>query len=220
MENAATIWAELHRAAAPPVDLRYMVTKMTAGFVLVGGRSSRMGRDKALLPWNSRPMVEEIAEGVAAAAGSVALVGEPERYGNLDFERIADLRCAMGPLAGIEAALASGRAELNLIIACDMPSVETCWLVRLLQMAESSASQCVATCHSSMIHPLCAVYRSNCLAKVRSALDARRLKTQELLRELDTINIESGGTIWNVNTPEEWSVWQTLKTHNCTTPSS
>jgi molybdenum cofactor guanylyltransferase len=209
MEDAATIWAELHRAAAPPVDVCYMVTKITAGFVLVGGRSSRMGRDKALLPWNARPMVEEIAERVAAAAGSVALVGAPERYANLDFERIADLRCAMGPLAGIEAALASGRAELNLIIACDMPNVETSWLVRLLQTAESSGSECVATCEPSMIHPLCAVYHSNCLARVRSALDARRLKAQELLRELDTITIESGETIWNVNTPEELEAWQT-----------
>src|SRR4051794_11037884 len=102
-----------------------------AGFVLVGGHSSRMGCDKALLPLKSGLLIQEVTAKVTAAAGTVALVGEPERYRDLGLDCLPDLRSGMGPLAGIEAALESGRGELNLIVACDMPSLDTDWLCRL-----------------------------------------------------------------------------------------
>ena len=198
-----TAWGRARTAGFPAV------TRMAAGFVLVGGRSSRMGRDKALLPGRSRSMVEELAARVKKSAGSVALVGEPQRYSGLPIECIADLRPGLGPLGGIEAALASARAELNLVVACDMPDVETSWLVRLLEEAESSGTLCVASRDAGgALHPLCAVYHRDSLAKIQSALDAGRLRTQEVLWELEPVVLESDRTFWNVNTPEEWEAWQ------------
>ena len=139
-----------------------------AGFVLVGGRSSRMGRDKALLPLSSRLLIEDIAAKVAAATGSVALIGAPERYKHVGLECLPDLRPGMGPLAGIETALLSGRGELNLIVACDMPSLEADWLYRLMREARETDAHCVTTRDGSgIVHPLCAVYRSGCLPVIR-----------------------------------------------------
>src|SRR5437762_8761701 len=87
----------------------YYFFMKAAGFVLVGGHSSRMGRDKALLPLDSGLLIEKLAAMVAAVVGTVALIGEPERYKHLGLECLPDLRPGMGPLAGIEAALESGR---------------------------------------------------------------------------------------------------------------
>ena len=87
-----------------------------------------MGRDKALLPLRSDPLVKRIASEVAEAAGSVALVGEPQRYRHLGFTCLPDLSPGAGPLGGIETALESGRGEWNLIVACDMPDLERNWL--------------------------------------------------------------------------------------------
>jgi molybdenum cofactor guanylyltransferase len=83
----------------------------SAGFVLVGGDSSRMGRDKALLPLKSGLLIDEVAGKVADACGTAALIGEPERYRHLGIDCLADLRPRMGPLAGIETALDSGAAS-------------------------------------------------------------------------------------------------------------
>lgn len=186
-----------------------LTNRTTAGFVLVGGRSSRMRRDKALLAWHSRPLVEYVAHQVAAAAGNVALVGNPKRYGDLGLDCFPDLRPGLGPLAGIETALETKRGELNLIVACDMPGLDTAWLVTLLETAQTSEVPCVATRETTgAIHPLCAVYRNSCLPKVRLALDARSLKLLDLLEDLPTITIETGKTISNINTPEEWTAWQ------------
>jgi molybdopterin-guanine dinucleotide biosynthesis protein A len=179
-----------------------------AGFVLVGGHSSRMGCDKALLPLKSGLLIQEVTAKVAAAAGTVALVGEPERYRDLGLDCLPDLRSGMGPLAGIEAALESGRGELNLIVACDMPSLDTDWLCRLLLKARESDALCVASRErSGSVHPLCAVYRSNCLPAVRKVLDAGRLRLLDLLSELGATTLEISTAVWNINTPQQWAAW-------------
>ena len=101
-----------------------------AGFVLVGGNSSRMGRDKAGLPLLGRTLVEHVAAAVAEAAGSVTLIGPPGRYSSLDFPIIADWRPGLGPLGGIHTALTHSPAVWNLIAACDLPQIsgeETEW---------------------------------------------------------------------------------------------
>ena len=180
-----------------------------AGFVLVGGHSSRMGRDKALLPLHSGLLIEHIAANVAAAAGTVALIGEPDRYMHLAVTCLPDLRPGMGPLAGIEAALESGRGELNLIVACDMPGLEADWLQRLVQEARDTDALCLVSRDASgMVHPLCAVYRSGCLPAVQRALDAGRLKLMDVVRELGASTFEISSHVWNVNTPLEWLAWE------------
>src|SRR5438270_4435707 len=96
---------------------------LTAGFVLTGGRSSRMGRDKALLPvGGSGPaggftMVERTAELVRAAADSVTLIGMPERYAHLALPVVADVVEDCGPIGGVLTALTVTQADSNLIVA-------------------------------------------------------------------------------------------------------
>jgi molybdenum cofactor guanylyltransferase len=180
-----------------------------AGFVLVGGRSARMGRDKALLRWDSHALVEEVAAKVRSVAGNVALVGPPERYRELGFECLPDVRSGLGPLAGIEAALASGRAELNLITACDMPGVEADWLRRLLWEAEETGARCVVTSDvEGQMQPLCGVYRSECLPAIRRALDEHRFRLQSVAGELQAVVLQSGRPLVNLNTPQDWMAWQ------------
>jgi molybdopterin-guanine dinucleotide biosynthesis protein A len=181
----------------------------TAGFVLVGGLSRRMGRDKALLTVESRYLVEDVAAKVCAAAGNVALVGRPGDYGSFGIECLPDLRPGLGPLGGIETALHSQRGEFNLILACDMPGIDVPFLSALLAEAERTGRLCVVTrdC-SGLIHPLCAVYRSGCQPHVRDALNAGRLKLHDLVRELDGSIFEIGTNLSNINTPQDWAAWQ------------
>jgi molybdenum cofactor guanylyltransferase len=180
-----------------------------AGFVLVGGRSLRMGCDKALLEWNAHPLVEEVAGKVRSVAGNVALVGPLERYGALGFDCVADLRPGLGPLAGIEAALASGRAEANLIVACDLPGIESVWLERLMREAEESGAKCVLIRDGDgVVQPLCGVYKSTCLPMIGRALDERRLRMQDLIEELQAGMVEIEEALANINTPEDWHAWR------------
>jgi molybdenum cofactor guanylyltransferase len=171
-----------------------------AGFVLVGGKSRRMGRDKALLPWNSGTLAQEIATRVSAAAGSATLVGDPKLYGSLGFPCIPDLRSGFGPLSGIEAALAAHLAERNLVLACDIPDVSIDHLQTLL----NTPGDCIITEDTAgQLHPLCAVYHSRCLDAVREALDHRRLKLLDLVHQLNPVSVRYPGVLPNINTLED-----------------
>ncbi|MBI1787643.1 MAG: molybdenum cofactor guanylyltransferase [Acidobacteria bacterium] len=182
-----------------------------AGFVLAGGRSSRMGVDKALLPYRGATLVEHVARAVAAAAGSVALVGSPERYGGLGFPVLADKRPGEGPLAGIETALTASAAHWNLIVACDMPELGSRFLASLLEAAESSGADClIPEGGSGMPEPLCAVYHLRCLPAVTQALDrgVRRVNEAILPLRVERRPIEQSQWFQNVNTPLEWTPYR------------
>jgi molybdenum cofactor guanylyltransferase len=177
-----------------------------AAFILTGGKSSRMGTDKALLPWNQTTVVEHLAGMAIEVAGSVTLVGEPHRYQHLGLHCIADLRPGLGPLSGLEAALTATEAAWNLILACDMPNVSSKMLERLFVCAsESNALAVLLRDQQSRVHPLCAVYHHDCLPPIQHALDHGHFRLINLAECLNPAYLDIDSTVYNINTPEELS---------------
>src|ERR1700728_3371496 len=95
-----------------------------AGWVLVGGRSRRMGANKALIEIGHQPLARRVAAEIGKLCGRVALVGDPGLYDGLGLPVIPDRFTGQGPLAGIEAALGNTTVEWNLVVACDMPALD------------------------------------------------------------------------------------------------
>lgn len=182
-----------------------------AGFVLTGGESSRMGRDKALLPAGSSVMVEAIANTLATVTGEVFLVGRPERYSGLAFECLPDLRPGLGPLSGLETALASRRAALNVVVACDLAGLRANWMTGLLQAVKPEVLCAAVVDRNGKLQPLCALYRAECLDVVTKAINEGRLRAIDLLAELKAVKVSIDDVILNLNTPEEFERWATSK---------
>jgi molybdopterin-guanine dinucleotide biosynthesis protein A len=166
-----------------------------------------MKQDKALLQWNGRTLAEHIALVVAEAAGSVTLIGPPERYSHLGYPVVPDLRPGLGPLSGIETALSLGLAEWNLIVACDLPQVSARVFTELLRVAESSHSRWVLPLSSDgRPEPLAAVWSISALPNVRSALARGVRKVTEAIPKAEVLlwPMPQSNIFENVNTPEEW----------------
>jgi molybdenum cofactor guanylyltransferase len=178
--------------------------------VLVGGRSSRMGRDKALLPFHGRPLAKGIALTVAQSAGTATLVGPPELYSSMGFPTISDLFPGEGPLGGILTALRHSNAEWNLIVACDMPQIGAALLVRLLDAARQSDSDALLPVTAEgRPQPLCAVYRRTCLAPFEMAFSEGTRKVTTALAAVRCLHLpmEEVSQFQNVNTPEDWAAY-------------
>ncbi|MGI8742931.1 MAG: molybdenum cofactor guanylyltransferase [Bryobacteraceae bacterium] len=188
-----------------------------AGFVLTGGISSRMGRDKALLPYGGRKLVDYIASQVLEAAGSASLIGSPVLYGHFGYPVYPDEIPQCGPLGGIYTALRLRRAEWNLIVACDLPNVRAADLRRILEASASAGDR--ADCVIPLAadggwQPLCAAYHSRCAPEVECALGRERFKMMDLLAKLKVVRCSGlrPELFVNVNTPTDWEKieeWQT-----------
>ncbi|HEV2385663.1 MAG TPA: molybdenum cofactor guanylyltransferase [Candidatus Acidoferrales bacterium] len=142
-----------------------------AGFVLAGGASTRMGRNKALLNFAGEPLACRAARLVREAGLAVRLVGPPELYHRLGLETIADDRPGLGPLGAIATALAHSDRPWNLIVAVDLPHLTAGWLRALVARAAGSKADALVPRSDRGLEPLCAVYHRRCLPSILAALD-------------------------------------------------
>ena len=188
-----------------------------SGFVLVGGKSTRMGRDKATLLFGGKPFLQHAVEIARGAADFVCLVGSEdalrtaaEKYG---FPIIADTFPGTGPLGGIHAALVSPVAlEWNLVLAVDTPFI-TQELVRYLRERAAAFAGCAVLPRAAgRLQPLCGMYRQSFAAQARKALECGRYKIEDALAS-EAFEVASEEELSahgfhaemfaNINTPQE-----------------
>jgi molybdopterin-guanine dinucleotide biosynthesis protein A len=182
------------------------------GYVLAGGRSSRMGSDKALLKLGDATLLERASAAVAGTVGSAVIVGDPARYTRFGYPVIQDSFRGAGPLGGIHAALTHASAEKNLsdwslVVACDMPGLDSAWLLRLVAAIDNQ-SDAVVPESAGRPQPLCSLYRRTCLPAFEEALRNGRFKILDALARLRVARLEmdQDERFRNVNTPEDWSL--------------
>src|SRR6266446_5976765 len=131
-----------------------------AGYILTGGKSSRMGTEKAFLDFGGSTLLERAIAVVRETSLNFAIVGDPAKFAAYGAV-IADLYADCGPLAGIHAALMHSSAELNLMLAVDMPFVTRELLAFLFAAAEEGDAIVTVPRSGKGLQPLCAVYRAD-----------------------------------------------------------
>ena len=193
-----------------------------AGFILAGGASSRMGRDKGLLEIGGEPLVLRTARVVTSLLGKVIVIGGSREYEGLGLITIPDEPLASvgsaqapsrkheGPLAGILTALHASSKRWNLILACDLPYMHKNWLRWLLARAPASNAQIVIPETENGLEPLAALYQQACAGEISAAVargtrkitDALAKLEKEVLRPDDwAAEDPSGRVLMNMNTP-------------------
>ena len=188
-----------------------MAPDVTA-FVLAGGKSTRMGTDKALLMFEGRTLLDRALDTARKVTPAVFIAGEPEKYGAFAI-CIPDVYPQCGPLSGINAALRSTNTTLNVMLAVDLPFVTGELLQFLLDRAMVAATAVVTIPRAGHgLQPLCAVYRRDFVLKSEEALRAKRYKIDALFdwtatRVITEDALRAAGfsphMFRNLNTPED-----------------
>lgn len=154
--------------AATGLDSTGVARSPLGAIVLAGGRSSRLGVDKALLQINGVPLVQWLPERLAALFISVAVVVDrPQRYAT-SFLQVIDTIVDGGPLAGIAAGLQVTVAPGTFVCACDMPLLRPA-LLRLLCVLLAGHDLVIPE-RDGRLEPLCAVYAPSCLPVIQGML--------------------------------------------------
>jgi molybdopterin-guanine dinucleotide biosynthesis protein A len=183
-------------------------------FILAGGKSTRMGADKAFVEYGGRTLLARALDLARSVTPEVRIVGSAERFA-LFAPVVEDMFRDCGPLGGIHAALRASGTELNVMLAVDMPFVSWAFLQYLISQSGSAPEAAVVVPRGNgNWQPLCAVYRREFAAAAEDALRAGRNRIDPLFSVVRTQviaeeELEGAGfspsIFRNLNTPEELS---------------
>jgi molybdopterin-guanine dinucleotide biosynthesis protein A len=183
------------------------------GLVLCGGKSRRMGRPKAFLPYQGTTLVEHILTTIKDLFSEIFIVAnEPDDYENLGVDVVKDILPYRGPLGGILSGLLVAQHPYSFVIACDMPLVDR----RLIREMTASrhGNDVVVLAHKNGIEPLLGLYSKNCVKSLEESLFAGNLSVQDFLSGLkaqtfscsyDAAADDTLPPFFNVNTPQDYS---------------
>jgi molybdopterin-guanine dinucleotide biosynthesis protein A len=177
--------------------------------LLAGGESRRMGRSKALLPVEETTLVEWLAERFRPAFDQLLVAARDisQLPWSLRRDFLADIRPGAGPLAGIEAGLASARNPGVVAVACDMPYVTVALAERLAASAEGHDAAVPRL--RGRVQPTCAAYRFSALPTIAAALAEGERTASEVIGRLDVnwLDQEEPALFANVNTPADYQAF-------------
>ena len=186
------------------------------GFILAGGRSSRMGRAKGLLEFAGEPLVVHAArllEFTGEPRIPPIIIGPLEVYANLGIRVVPDDGESLGPLGGISTALRIATREWNLIVGCDLPFLTREWLEFLIAQTAGSSADVVMPLNERGFKPLCAMYRKSARCGIAEALERGVRKVTDGLAGLSLASVAPaewkafdprGRLFKNVNTPKDY----------------
>lgn len=179
------------------------------GLVLAGGKSSRMGSDKALLIQDGKTQLSRAVALLAEHVERVFVSTRADQAGDAErskFEQIVDRHEDMGPVAGILSAMESNRDVSWLVLACDLPNIDDATISFLVE--QCSADHPVTafeSVHDGLPEPLCAIYRPQSRVVIDNFVEQGIICPRKMLIDSDTnlLAQPNPGALHNINSPED-----------------
>lgn len=183
------------------------------GFITAGGRSSRMGKDKAWLELGGRAMIECVIAALVPVTTKVAIIANSLEYERLGFPVFADSHTGIGPLEAIRTALSNALTSRVVLVGCDLPFV-TADLFKLLLSIPGDHYATVPVGADGKLEPLCAIYCPDALPVVTDLIARGQRKMSLLFDQVatrfvafDEMSHLAGSHLFfeNINTPEDYA---------------
>jgi len=187
------------------------ITDATA-VVLTGGKSSRMGRPKALLPFDGEPLIAHVVRALQPMFAEAVVVAAPEQeLPALPTLLVRDEVAYQGPVSGIYHGLKASTKEVCFVTSCDAPFLNLALISHLL--SQISDYDVVVPYWQERFQPLHAVYRTNCAPLLKDQLERGELRPIFLYDKVRTRKIPEaeirghdpeGLSFLNMNSPEDY----------------
>ena len=165
-------------------------TKIT-GIVLAGGKSSRMGTEKGLVIFKGKPLIEYSLDVLKNSCDEIIISSNSESYDAFGYPVLKDEFPDSGPMGGIYTCLKASKNQVNIILSCDMPMVNTVFLNKLLAVADGF--EVVVPWHEKKyFEPLCAVYRKKLLPVFEDFIQNKNFRIPDLFAAVNTNYLKIG----------------------------
>lgn len=178
-----------------------------AAYILCGGKSSRMGSEKGLIDFKGKPFIQWIIEAVMPLTDEIFLVTQNVDYLQFECPLIEDIYQGKGPVGGIHTAFSHSRNRRNLILSCDIPTINSAMLESLISKSDGSPDQLIFFSDEQNDYPLVGIYPSSYLASFESAVYSDQLKLLKLIATLPhhklQVDANYKSLLQNINTLDE-----------------
>ncbi len=178
-----------------------------SAIILAGGKSKRMGGDKALLQVSGLRLIEKIAHDIEPYFQEIIIssANSEDMYNFLPFPVVADKEKNQGPLMGILTGLHASKYPINFVMACDIPEINVFFLQKMMAFT-SDYDIVVPVTGENMFEPLFAFYHKRVIPHIESLLDNGVRKVIELfpLCRAKYISLEGEDWYFNLNTDEDY----------------
>ncbi len=178
-----------------------------SGLIMAGGRSRRMGIDKAFLNLGDATAIEVLHQQLKLWCDRVFIVtGSDRQEQHRGYDVILDEVSGQGPFMGLVSGLAASPTEVNLVVACDIPLLEPCLLATLLAESDDHDIVIASLPASHGDQPLLGVYKKAVLPAARRLLAEGHRRVADLFPECETGRVVAEDDCWytNLNTPREY----------------
>ena len=177
-----------------------------SAIIMAGGASSRMGKNKAFLPIDGKPMIRHIHDTLLQFCDEVIISASKTQDPPIsDAHIVVDLKPDQGPLMGIYSSLHASSSRVNFVVACDIPTIHLPLVRRLLSWSPRY-DIIVPSFKPQEYEPLFAVYTKGAVTAARTLLDngQRRISGLFPLCKTKVLEISECGWYVNLNTPEDY----------------
>jgi molybdenum cofactor guanylyltransferase len=184
-------------------------TSDISGFILAGGKSRRMGTDKALLVLQGKPLLQQMISLIEPFCDKVVISGQNSDYISFGVELIPDSYSDCGPIAGIFSALKYSISDWNLVVSVDVPFVNDEILFFLI--SNIGECDCIIPKHDSGVEPLIGLYHRRTLPIIEEMITTGDFRLTNLLSKLNTRYVDCNELIkkhprlfMNINRMEDY----------------
>jgi len=180
--------------------------------ILSGGKSRRMGTDKAVLSYEGQSFLDRISEELKGFDEIMLSIGNDKQYKNVCLSVIKDIYPGCGPLSGLHAALCTCKSDALFCISCDVPLFKLSLAEYICSMVEENFDAVVPVSKDGHMHRLCAVNKKSAADIFEEQILLKKYKIIDAYEYLKVLYIplEETKYLFNVNTPEEFAKLSTI----------
>lgn len=183
--------------------MKHYTKQNITAIIIAGGKSSRMGSNKALITYNGKRLIDWAIHKVEPLVSTIIISSNTPLSG-INYPIYADAFTDIGPLGGLHIGLAKSKTNWNLIIPCDMPNLDALVYYRLIE--KTSNTLAVVPKHSNgNVEPLVALYHKSVHAYIETQIQKKDYKLVHLLNQIAVTYIDAGveHLFKNINYPND-----------------
>ena len=174
--------------------------------ILAGGKSTRMGQEKAFMQWKGKSFIKHIIDAALPVCDAVILSGNQSKLQKFGFTVVKDLREGEGPVTALTGCFRQVKTDVALVLSCDVPQIRTADLEQLIKNHQPENDVTLYSYQGRQM-PLVAVYNRSCFPNFEEAFFSQKRKLFDVLSKLNVQELAFTGEqgLLNINTTKDFA---------------